>query len=587
MVGDGLLSVVMPAFNLGGVIADNVRDVRTALSGSVRFEIIVVDDGSTDNTRSQLDAARKEIPELKTVFLPRNSGKGVALKTGFEASSGTLVLFLDADLDLPPAQIMGFFAVMEEKNADIVIGSKMHPRSDLSYPWRRRLTSTVYYLLVKAMFGLPTRDTQTGIKLFRRAALEWAMPRLLVKQFAFDLELLAVAHEKGFIIADSPVVLRFRGHWGWVRPSAVMQILTDTFAVFYRIQILHYYKSIPSIVPPTPLPTVSVVVACPRWSPALEECLDAVGRQTIRPLEVLILPDEPTGKSLPQNAVEIPTGRLRPAEKRNLGINRATGDLVAFIDDDACPTEDWIQRAVVYFSDRTIAAVGGPGVSPASDSLACAASGRIFSNPLVSGQHRSRYTPTRVMQVDDLPSCNLVVRRDVLQKLGGFNTRYWPGEDTILCRDITKTYGLSIIYDPRVLVFHHRRPVFLPHLRQVARYATHRGFFARRFPETSRRITYMLPSALVGAGYFGGILALLLPVLAPFYLAAAAAYLFLAFAASFHRRFPLWMMTWIGIPLTHLTYGVRFVVGLCTSKLPSEAAEFDHSSEEKVKGSIA
>ena len=599
LVGDGRLSILMPAHNLGRVIAANVRRVRDVFAGRLPFEIIVVDDGSADHTRAELERTAAEIPELRPVFIHQNAGKGAALRRGFQASSGTHVLLLDADLDLPPEQVTTFFDVMACEKADVVIGAKRHPDSQIVYPWHRRLTSIVYFSIVKLLIGLPIRDTQTGFKLFKRETLAWALPRMLVKQFAFDLELLAIIHGKGYRIAEAPVIIQFQARLGCVNPSSVKQIMIDTLAIFYRLRLLRYYQSIRDARTPDPLPLVSIVVAFPTVSPYLDECIAAVQRQTVTNWELILLPDEPTGKewsspppsalsappretsSSPPTIREIQTGCVRPAEKRNIGIREARGDMVAFLDDDAFPVENWLRQAMVYADDPTIAAIGGPATTPAGDPYLAQISGRVYGHPLVSGTVRYRYVPDRVREVDDFPSCNLFVRTDVLRELGGFRTDFWPGEDTHLCMEITRRLGRTIIYDPRVHVYHHRRPLFRPHLRQIGRYALHRGWFARRFPDTSRRISYMLPSALVLGIVLGAVAGWLIPPLRPLYAAGLMFYLGLTFLAAVKLRNPLtWLLTWLGIVVTHLVYGARFLQGLFITRLPSTVQPFDHGSEE-------
>lgn len=580
-LGGGLLSVVMPAFNIGSAaVAANIRRVAQVLRGNVRFEIVVVDDGSSDETRAGIQSVVSEVPELRPVLLAINSGKGAALKHGFNASKGTHILFLDADLDLPPEQVTTFIEIMRRQNADIVIGSKRHPDSQLVYPWHRRLASAIYFAMVKVLFGLPIRDTQTGMKLFRREVLEWVFPRLLVKRFAFDLELLAVAHDKGFSIAEAPVRIEFGGKFGCVRVTAVKQIIMDTLAVFYRIRLLRYYRTIRHTVMPSPSPHITVVIACPAPSAYLDDCLSGIAKQTYSEWDVLVLPDAPSGRPWPPGVREIPTGRVRPAEKRNIGIRAATGSVVAFLDDDTIPVEDWLSHAAVYFSDPLVFAVGGPATTPPSDAFLARLGGLVYASPVVSGSFRYRYEPDRVRQVDDFPSCNLLVRRDVLEKTGGFRTDFWPGEDTYLCLDIVHRLGGMIYYDPRVHVFHHRRKLFLPHLRQIGRYALHRGYFARRFPQTSRRISYFIPSLFVLGLVFGAAAAAVIPPLRPLYLGTVAAYALITLLASVSRNPVAWVMLWMGIMLTHIVYGIRFMAGLLTSRLPSEVARFDHPSEE-------
>jgi len=587
------LSIIMPAYRLGATIAGNIRHVHDLFSQHIPFEIVPVDDGSDDNTRKEIAQAASELPEVRPVYMTQNMGKGAALRAGFQASRGTYILLLDGDLDLPPRQVSRFFGIMEEKQADVVIGSKRHEESELDYPWHRRLASAVYYGIVKLLIGLPVRDTQTGIKLYKREVLDWVVPRMLVKRFAFDLELLAIAHEKGYRVAEAPVRLEFRTRLGSLNVHSVREVMNDTLAIFYRTKILRYYQTIRHTEPPSHPPLVSIVIAYPAHTACLEECLQAISRQTYENYEVILLPDNPhstldplgpwgpTGPEDTRHSTRIlPTGRIRPAEKRNIGIREAKGDIVAFLDDDAFPVDDWLAHAMVYFTDEAIAAVGGPAVTPPSDPYMAKLSGRVLANRLVSGGYRSRYTPTRVQEVADFPSCNLLVRTEVLRSLGGFRTDFWPGEDTILCMEIVNELGRKIMYDPRVLAFHHRRCLFLPHLRQIGRYALHRGYFARKFPATSRKLSYMLPSLFVLGLVCGAIAAAVLPALRPAYLGAVLLYAVVTLAGAHRLRDPVaWLLAWWGIILTHCVYGIRFLVGLLARRLPDEVQPFDHASE--------
>jgi hypothetical protein len=96
-------------------------------------------------------------------------------------------------------------------------------------------------MLVRSLFGLPVRDTQTGIKLFKREVLERVLPRVLVKRFAFDLELLANVHHFGYRIVEAPVVVNFNRVCSRLHLPAVWNVFVDTLAIFYRMRILRYY----------------------------------------------------------------------------------------------------------------------------------------------------------------------------------------------------------------------------------------------------------------------------------------------------------------------------------------------------------
>ena len=580
----GELSVIMPAYGLEAVIERNIATVCSLLRGNIPFEVVPVDDGSQDQTAAAIRRAAAQDPEhVHPVYVQVNAGKGNALKRGFAASRGSHVLLLDGDLDLSPSRITTFFDIMAEKRAAIVIGSKRHPASVIDYPWHRRLASGIYYALVRLLVGLPVSDTQTGMKLFTREALAWSFDRMLVKAFAFDLEVLSIAHAKGFVVAEAPIEMHFGEKVGCLSWSNVKQVMNDTLAIFYRLRVLRYYGSV-EVAPPAEKPLfVSVVIACPAPSPYLTECLDALARQTYPHFEAIVLPDAPCDLgAYPFELHVIPTGKTRPAEKRNEGISRAKGEIVAFLDDDAYPVPNWLEHAVKYFTLPDVGGVGGPGVTPPGDPFMGQAGGRVYANLFVSGNFRYRYIGDRVRAtVDDFPSCNLFARTDVLKAINGYRTDFWPGEDTILCADIVLGQKKRIMYDPWVQVFHHRRPLFGPHLRQIGRYALHRGHFAKRFPATSLRLSYLIPSFFVAGLAAGALAACLHPWLRIAYLTALACYGVLTLLSTASLSPKLWLATWLGVIATHLVYGVRFAQGLLSRRMPCEVATFDHPAEKK------
>ncbi|MCX5776129.1 MAG: glycosyltransferase [Candidatus Firestonebacteria bacterium] len=238
----GKISIIMPAYNEGRHILSNIRETeRTFNDLGVKYEIIVVDDGSNDNTLAEAKRAATAKGNLIVIKNTKNHGKGYSLKNGFRRATGELVLFLDADLELHPGQIRTLYDIMELQEVDVVIGSKRHPDSRLDYPLQRRIVSSVYFFLIKLLFGLPLRDTQTGIKLFKKEVLKKAFPRMLVKRYAYDLELLVIAHHFGYKIGEAPVVLNFKEKMGSLNFGAVYLTWWDTMAIFYRMYILKYY----------------------------------------------------------------------------------------------------------------------------------------------------------------------------------------------------------------------------------------------------------------------------------------------------------------------------------------------------------
>lgn len=588
-LGGGVLSVVMPFYRLASSAEGNLKAVADLFEEHrVRTELVPVDDGSADGTDAEFarlgEGWKYRYVTFRPVVCRRNSGKGAALRSGFEASTGDFVLLLDGDLDINPGQTPVFFRSMADNGADIVIGSKRHRGSDVQYPWHRRVVSWCYFTLVKVFVGLPVTDTQTGMKLFRREVLGDALARMLVKTYAFDLELLAIANSRGAKIAEAPVVIRFGQKFGALSPKTVKSMAWDSLAVFYRLRILGYYARAEAVKPPKGGAPVSVVIACPRESWMLDECLAALEKQTYDDWEAIVLPDGDIPPVDSPRVRVVPTGKVRPAEKRNIGIREAKGDIIAFIDDDAYPGMHWLEYAVRYFGDEGVGAVGGPGVTPPGDGFFARAGGRVYENPLVSGNYRYRYKAGGVRRdVDDFPSCNLFVRKALLESFGGYRTDFWPGEDTLLCKDIVSS-GKRIVYDPWVVVCHHRRPLFMPHLRQLGRYAFHRGYFVKRYPSNSLHASYFVPTAFVLylLSYIPVSAVSTVPgshaaYLQAAYLSLLGVYAALVAVTAVSLNPVTWLLTAAGVVVTHITYGVRFAQGLLARKAPCEFIGADHA----------
>ncbi len=236
-------SVLMPAYNEARHLRENILETKNVMDTlGESYEIIVVDDCSQDRSAEILRETARNLPEVKPLCLDRNQGKGRALREAFRAAQGELIFFLDADLDLHPRQFKVLLQILQDQHADVVIGSKRHPQTVSNYPWRRRIVSMVYFWMVKLLFGLPIKDTQTGIKLFRREVLERTFHQVLVKKYAFDLELLVLAHHVGFRIAEAPVVVDYKTKFGHIGPRDIFNIGWDTLAVWYRLYLRRYYR---------------------------------------------------------------------------------------------------------------------------------------------------------------------------------------------------------------------------------------------------------------------------------------------------------------------------------------------------------
>ena len=241
-----LISVVIPAYKQQRTIKKDLQYIKKVLSQlRYKYEMIVVVDGMVDKTFTYAKKVRS--PFVHVFGYKHNHGKGFAIRYGTTKATGDIVAFIDAGMDLNPNGLSMLLEHFEWYNADIIVGSKLHPASKVKYPYARRILSWGYRMLTKTLFGLSVRDTQVGMKIFKSNVIKDILPRLLVKTYAFDIEMLAVANYLGYKrIFEAPVELDFKGastisSKGFWR--TIFFMLRDTLAVFYRLRILGYYNS--------------------------------------------------------------------------------------------------------------------------------------------------------------------------------------------------------------------------------------------------------------------------------------------------------------------------------------------------------
>jgi glycosyltransferase involved in cell wall biosynthesis/multidrug transporter EmrE-like cation transporter len=207
------LSVIVPVYDeaarLGPALARLSAFLRKHAPGA--HELLVVDDGSRDATPALL--ARLRLPGLRVLRLPRNRGKGAAVRAGLGAARGRAILFMDCDLSTPPAEIPGAERLIRA-GWDVAIGSRALPASRLPVPQPplRRLAGRLFNLATRILLGLPFADTQCGFKAFSPRAARRLAREGRVDGFAFDCELLLLARRAGFRVRDFPVTWSDRAH---------------------------------------------------------------------------------------------------------------------------------------------------------------------------------------------------------------------------------------------------------------------------------------------------------------------------------------------------------------------------------------
>lgn len=307
-------------------------------------------------------------------------------------------------------------------------------------------------------------------------------------------------------------------------------------------------------------PLVSIIIPCKDVDDYTRECIEYCGRLDYPNFEIILLPDYSTEAI--DGVKVVATGPVAPGVKRNMGVKRSNGEFCAFIDNDAYPRSDWLTCALKLLADPHVGGVGGPGLTPETDGLLQKAGGYVLSSFMV-GNLSSRYKTKSCFASDDIHSCNFIARKAIIEEAGGWNEKYWPGEDTLMCLAIKKL-GKELIESCDVVVYHHRRSLFRPHLKQVSRFGEHRGFFAKKFPENSVKLTYFFPSLLVSSLVAGLVLSLIFPFFAYVMLFGVAVYLVssLVAAALQVNSVKLILSVWFGIIVTHLVYGLFFLSGL-------------------------
>ena len=238
------LSVIIPAYKQAKTIRQDIYSIYDTLE-QIRYpyELIVVVDGTQiDSTFAQ--ANKCHLKSLKVIGYHHNHGKGYALRYAMARSKGDYIAFIDSGMEIDPNGLSMIIEHMEWYQADIIVGSKRHPASQVDYPFDRKIISFGAYLISRFLLNINIHDTQAGLKIFRRPVLEKVLPRLLVKSYAFDLEILSVANRLGYHrIYEAPIKLNyvFESLTHATGFKIIINCLRDALAVFYRLRILHYY----------------------------------------------------------------------------------------------------------------------------------------------------------------------------------------------------------------------------------------------------------------------------------------------------------------------------------------------------------
>lgn len=264
----------------------------------------------------------------------------------------------------------------------------------------------------------------------------------------------------------------------------------------------------------------------------------------------------------------IKSGNVPPGIKRDLGAKFSLNEILVFLDDDSYPDPFILQKAKKFFYNKNLIGIGGPAITPVENSLSQKLSGAVFASKLSGGTNDRYYIGPAIKEIDDWPSVNLMIRKSAFKFVGGFNTKYWPGEDTILFFKLNKYFRTKMIYVPRIFVYHHRRKDLKNHLVQISQYALQRGFFFKKIGGNSRKFIYLMPSLFLIflATYF---ISEIIHISEKFLIFLRfILFLYFIFLVKFYldiRKYNSIIISILAIfyvILTHIYYGFYFFIGL-------------------------
>jgi glycosyltransferase involved in cell wall biosynthesis len=457
-----LLTVVIPVYNGGDEIVANVELIRSRVAEGLpdeELEVIVVSDGSIDGTAERLLESRAE-KGIRVIHYDRNLGKGYAVKAGALAARGEWIALVDADLDLDPASIPAYVEAARRDELDFAIGSKRHADSVVHYPRSRHFASWCYQQLNRVLFRLDVRDTQVGLKVFSKRVADDVLPLLLVKRFAFDLELLAVASSLGYDrIRELPVRLEYRFSGSGVGSVAVLGALWDTAAIFYRLRILRTYER--------------------------KRRLFHGTRVFGQPPLVSLVGEHAAAELLDYPRLEVARGEPR-------------GELVAVLGAGSRPAGNWLTAAVPFFADAGVSAVVVPMVASLEGTLGRRVAAAVLESRLGGGSRRSLYFPGNVRLVSDHPAGDVVMRR--ADYVGASR----EGVDDEQLVSWLSERGKQTVYTPDTSVSSSPPALVRPHLAATIRHARARGAAARRTRGGSLSGASALSLAPAAAAVLGG-----------------------------------------------------------------------------------
>ena len=236
-MGQVELSFVIPAYN-EDFIEETLSELdKVSKNNLLTYEIVVVNDGSKYKTLSNAMMYANRNAHVKVISYPVNAGKGYAVKAGFMQTTGDIVVLVDSDMEIDLSTISSYIDALE--HGDIVIASKWHPDSAVEMPLARKIMNHGFNAMVRILTGAPLKDTQAGLKALKKSAFVDIFPRLAVKRYACDVELLAVANLYGLKVVEMPLTLKMDASFNL---KNVWRMFANLLGIAYRLRILRFYQ---------------------------------------------------------------------------------------------------------------------------------------------------------------------------------------------------------------------------------------------------------------------------------------------------------------------------------------------------------